>query len=340
MQKNILRISTQDISRSLDISMPTALKSIDELLSAHIIREAGELSSTGGRRAKLFELNPTRGYVLAIQITRRHTRLGITDLFGRVTHHMKTRHTFTDDLTWYRALGELIDTFVGECGIAADQIIGAGLSFPGIIDQENQVILHSHVFDIANITLDRFYRYIPYPLYVANDANCACYAEQNQEKESYLYLSLNESVGGAVMSHRTLLTGSHSRAGEVGHMIIHPKGRICYCGKEGCADAYLSTGVLLTEDEEPETFFERLAGKGPDAVAVWDCYLDDLALLTSNLNMLVDMDIVLGGNIGARMDPYIEELCDRTRRYDRFSRDVDYIFPCLLSFVCTCLLSY
>ena len=246
----------------------------------------------------------------------------------QILHVLKTRHGFNDDLSWYIEMEKLIRGFVSDCQIDPEKIIGAGLSFPGIIDQENNLILHSHVFDITNVSLDRFYRYVPYPLFVANDANCACHAEQNHEKESYLYLSLHESVGGAIMWEHKILTGSHHRAGEAGHIVIHPKGRICYCGKEGCADAYLSTEVLLTEDGELDDFFESLKSGRPDAMAVWDCYLDDLALLVSNLNMLVDMDIVLGGDIGARMDEYIDDLSIRTKKYDRFSRDVDYIFPC------------
>jgi len=322
------KLSRQDISRVLGISMPTALRSIDDLLGRGIIQEAGELTSTGGRRAKLFELNRLKGYALGIQITRKHIRLAITDLAGQVLHMVKIRHTFSDEPVWYKMLSETISSFVTDSGIDDSRIIGAGLSFPGIIDQKNQMLLHSHVFDIANITLDRFYRSVPYPLFVANDANCACYAEQNQEKDSYLYLSLNESVGGAIMLNRNILTGTHWRAGEAGHIVIHPKGRICYCGKEGCADAYLATGVLLSDDGELDAFFDRLSAGDTDAAAVWNCYLDDLALLIANLNMLVDMDIVLGGDVGARMDPYIDDLCERTNKYDRFSRDVDYIYPC------------
>ena len=328
LMKHGEQYSRQDISRILGISMPTALRNIDELLEAGIITEAGSLSSTGGRRAKVFELNKNRGYTLALQVSRKHLRLAITDLSGRILHVLKTRHGYHDDLSWYMEMEKIIDEFVSDSQIDSGKIIGAGLSFPGIIDQEKNLILHSHVFDIANIELDRFYKYVPYPLYVANDANCACYAEQNQEKESYLYLSLNESVGGAIMWNRKLITGGHWRAGEAGHIIIHPKGRICYCGKEGCADAYLATSVLLTEDGELDTFFDKLGSEDPDSMAIWDCYLDDLALLVSNLNMLLDMDIVLGGDIGARMDKYIDDLCLRTKRYDRFSRDVDYIFPC------------
>lgn len=114
------------------------------------------------------------------------------------------------------------------------------------------MILHSHVFHLTNISLDRFYRYIPFPLVICNDANCACRAEQRGGEDSYLYISLNETVGGALMVNQDLYTGRRWQAGEVGHMILHPGGRTCYCGKSGCADAYLTAELLMAEGTKEE----------------------------------------------------------------------------------------
>ena len=135
------------------------------------------------------------------------------------------------------------------------------------------------------------------------------------------------------MLGRRLHAGNNWSAGEVGHMVIWPQGRICYCGKKGCSDAYLNTGVLLREEEEGreeglEAFFRRLGDKDPDAMAVWDTYLDNLAILCSNLRMVLDLDIILGGEVGAWMDPWIEELSIRMESLDLFSRDVDYLSAC------------
>ena len=49
------------------------------------------------------------------------------------------------------------------------------------------------------MSLDRFRACIPFPLVAANDANCSCFAELTPEQKTYLFVSLNESVGGALM---------------------------------------------------------------------------------------------------------------------------------------------
>ena len=326
-------MTRQDIARELQLSMPTTLTAIEELLCGGVIEEVGENASTGGRRAKLFGLKKDGRYGIGIQITRRHVRLALTDLSGEVKEYTRLTHPYSDTPSWYRDLGNRLTEFIKNTEIDPANILGAGLSFPGIIDQDHDVILHSHVFDLQNVSLDRFYRCIDYPLIVENDANCACYAEQNREMDSFLYISLNESVGGALMLNRNLYRGSNWTAGEVGHIILFPGGKVCYCGKKGCADAYLNTGVLLgTEDinaEDPlDAFFQKLDGKDSAATKVWNTYLDNLAVLCTNIRMLLNMDIILGGDIGARMDPWTEALKIRMESLDLFSRDIDYIYPC------------
>lgn len=60
------------------------------------------------------------------------------------------------------------------------------------------------------------------------------------QSDAKLYVMLNTGVGGAYIDKEKLQTGVHNRYGEFGHMTIHPHGRKCFCGKEGCFEAYVS----------------------------------------------------------------------------------------------------
>ena len=57
-------------------------------------------------------------------------------------------------------------------------------------------------------------------------------------------------------------------------------------------------------------------------------YLEHLAMLLTNLRMVLNMDIVAGGQIGAELDSQWDAMCAKAAKYDLFSRDVDYILPC------------
>lgn len=51
---------------------------------------------------------------------------------------------------------------------------------------------------------------------------------------------LGEGVGGAYINASAIRNGVHNRGGEFGHMVIHPGGKQCLCGKKGCFEAYVS----------------------------------------------------------------------------------------------------
>ena len=51
--------SKSELARDLDLSMPTVLSHIGELLQDGMIAEIGEYASTGGRKAKSNGLNPS-----------------------------------------------------------------------------------------------------------------------------------------------------------------------------------------------------------------------------------------------------------------------------------------
>lgn len=321
-------MTRQMLAQQLQISMPTALHIVEELRSRNLVEEAGENESTGGRKAKTLQLVPRCGFGIGIQVVRAYIKIVVTDVNGEVLFFRRFDYPYKDEPAWYRKMGAALIDVIDESGIDGRKVVGVGISFPGIIDQDRKILIHSHVFELNNMDLDRFYKCIAYPLYIINDANSACLAERNPEQESYLYLSLNESVGGALVVDKTIYTGKHWQAGEVGHMILHPDGKRCYCGKKGCADAYLNTDVLTKGKIEYPVFFRMVESGDQEAVKRFDRYVHDLAVLISNLRMLLDMPVVLGGDLGSWLSPYLERIREETQRYDLFSRNVDYIDIC------------
>ena len=297
-------MTRQEIAANLSISMPTALQNVTELVEAGILEECGTVESVSGRKAKKLHLRPQAGSALGINIALHQVEFIISDLVGQIIRSEAVPLAFRDETDWYAKLRDALSVFLR----GTENILCTGLSFPGIIDTQSNQIVQSHIFGLSHVGLERFQRCIPFPLTVGNDANCACFAEMETGRDSFVYVSLNESVGGAVMMNRRLLLGNTFQAGEVGHMLLVPGGRACYCGKLGCADEYLSPKALEQDG--------------------WDIYLEHLAILLTNLRMVLNMDIVTGGQIGAELDSHWDILCAKTAKYDRFSRDVDYILPC------------
>ena len=59
-------------------------------------------------------------------------------------------------------------------------------------------------------------------------------------------------IGGGVIINDRLHYGERGSAGEIGHMVIVPNGRLCTCGKKGCVEAYASkTDIAAGIHTEP-----------------------------------------------------------------------------------------
>ena len=102
-----------------------------------------------------------------------------------------------------------------------------------------------------------------------------------------------------------------------------------HCGRFGCADCYCSAKPLvkLTGGDLAE-FFRRLEEKDPAARDLWQKYLNYLAQLIHNIHMLYDCRVVLGGQIGQRLDGYLDTLCAKLAAMDPFIQNADYVSVC------------
>lgn len=316
-------LTRREIASALELSMPTTLQNVTELLESGILAPYGPAESQGGRKAQRLCLNGNAGWVLGVHIAVRHTDFIAADLCGNTCRAETVPLAFQDTPEWYARFAECLSEFIRQ---NTETLLGAGVSFPGITD--NTEILRSHIFGLSHMGLERFRRCIPCPAVFENDANCACLAERRPGRGSYFYLSLNETVGGALILNGRLIAGDTFQAGEVGHMILVPGGDACYCGKQGCADTYLSPNALTGGTGSAEAFFERLRQGDPDAGNRWETYSDHLAVLLTNLRMLLNVDFIIGGTIGGLLADELRTLLVKAAQYDRFARDIDYIFPC------------
>lgn len=115
------------------------------------------------------------------------------------------------------------------------------LNFKGIIDLE--ALFHNHL-DV--------------PIVVSNDANAAAYGELvyggAKGMKHFVMFTLGTGVGSGIVVDGKLVHGKTGGAGELGHAILIPEGRLCGCGRKGCLETYTSaTGICRTTTEMLET---------------------------------------------------------------------------------------
>ena len=89
------------------------------------------------------------------------------------------------------------------------------------------------------------------PVVLANDANAAALGEMlygtARGMKNFITLTLGTGLGSGIVVNGELLIGEHGVAGEIGHVNVDPKGRMCNCGLQGCLETYASvTGIKRT----------------------------------------------------------------------------------------------
>lgn len=326
--------SAKEIAAALDISMPTLLQNIKELKSEKLIVESGVKESTGGRRARELSCNFSARMSVGIDITQNHVVFLLIDLKGNILDHCRLRIPFVRAPEYFETLAEKLTLFLGGKCVREEDILGVGISLPGIFDRDFRYLVKGKVLDFDGGDLDEFRRRIPYPCLFSNDANAGGFAEawEGKHRETVIFLSLSNTVGGAVLIDGQVFYGDNQKSAEFGHMILHPDGEKCYCGRKGCVNVYCSAKRLQVGNENLESFFDHLKQGSAPHQEKWETYKRDLALTIINLRTVFDCDVILGGYVGSYLKEHLDEICQEVMKNSLFGEPADFIRVCRYRF--------
>lgn len=323
-------ITKPELSAVTQLSLPTVTQATNELCDMGLVQEAGIIASTGGRRPQTYRPLSNAKIVIGIDITRNHLRISAVNLKKEVVasqyfdfraYNMSTE---TED-----GVLRTYNGFLLEYNIDKSKIINIGISLPGILDRENCMLKYSHVLGLKQpYSLKRLASLFSAPVYFQNDANSGCLSECYfpDTPKSFVYVSLSNSIGGALISDGKLFEGSEHKALEIGHMTVVPDGKPCYCGHKGHYDAYGSALILSgAADGSLPIFFSELSRGNQQYTALMDEYLQHLARLIYNLRICFDEPVVLGGYVGGYLGPYLNTIRQKIKDCSLFDDNDDYI---------------
>lgn len=184
------------------------------------------------------------------------TKFGIVDTVGNLlfSSEMSTRNHpnvegFIDEL--YERLLPLIEQSGG-----VGRFKGIGLGAPngnyytGTVEYAPNLPWKG-ILPLAKLVEAKF----GLPVVLTNDANAAALGEMMygvaKGMKDFIMITLGTGVGSGIVANGTLIYGHDGFAGELGHTIIIPDGRIhAGTGKKGSLESYASaTGVTLTTIE-------------------------------------------------------------------------------------------
>lgn len=328
------RTTKPELAARLKLSLPTIGQIVGELVEAGLATEDGIADSIGGRRAVYYSPALGEKLSLGVDITQNHVSLALVDLSGKMLAHQRSKLVFVHEPEYNDRVNARIHSFLENNRVDVSNLIGVGCSLPGIVSWDRNALEISHILKVTREKPFRFVPDFPCDCLHFNDADAACMLECYAEDglDSFVFLSLSNTVGGALTVNKRIARGLMGRCGELGHVCIDPgrKARMCYCGKRGHYDAYGSARLLAEKAGSTlEDFFARVEQGDPEMVQTLDEYLDHLAILLENTIMFVDMPVVIGGYVGSFLGPYLDLLKKKVAARDNseFS-SVEHIHLC------------
>ena len=159
-------------------------------------------------------------------------------------------------------------------------------------------------------------------LFVENDVNLITMGEIEKgigkKLKNFILLAIGTGLGGGIVINGEVITGRGGGAGEIGHILIHPNGELCGCGRRGCLEAYASgSGIVKSykrlggEDDAKtaEKIYEMAKEGNPLAIAAFKTMGRYLGWGIGNLINIFEPDgIVLTGGVTSAKELFLADL--------------------------------
>jgi glucokinase len=196
-------------------------------------------------------MKPIDSVVLGVDIGGTNSKLGYVDADGNCLASMSfpTNSRQTPE-QFFRQLHENAVRLSSHLHID-HQLIGIGIGAPNA-NCHTAIIENPPNLEWARVNLRAELRiYYDLPVAATNDANAAALGEMlfgaARGMKDFIVITLGTGLGSGIVANGELICGADGFAGEIGHTIVDPGGRVCYCGNRGCLETYCSaTGLCRT----------------------------------------------------------------------------------------------
>ncbi len=277
-------------------------------------------------------------YYGGIDLGGTNSKIGILDENGNIVYSVivKTESDLGYKET-VKKLSDCIKSGLEKNGINYDDFISLGIGVPGPTVNKSTVLMWANFSWPENLNLAiEFENQLSRPVYIDNDVNIITLGElwvgAAKGYKNVLGMAIGTGIGGGIVVNGEIISGKNGASGEIGHISLEKKGRLCGCGKRGCFEAYASaTGIEriakdrlqvnknnmlynLTKDRTPEAkdVFECAKQGDKLSIDIVEETAEYLAMGIGSSLSILDSDIVI---IGGGVALAGEFLIDKIKKY-------------------------
>lgn len=258
-------LSKREITKQGHMSWGTAVKAVNSLIEKNYIVRSGTMKREGGagKNAYVFDLSRTSPLVIGIDINHDRTTIILTNLKEDIliTQYHQSPPSIGDFTPVKNFLARVISHFINTYISDTTNLYGIGIGIQTYFFQKlSKNKEHEQLGALVNFFEKKFRMKVHF------EVNHRAYAMHEKwdnvvfSHENFLFVSIRNGVGSAIMMNGQLFTGNEGFAGEIGHLKVAPKQMRCRCGSQGCLESVINQNVLFrryVEEVKGEPFPEN-----------------------------------------------------------------------------------
>ena len=147
---------------------------------------------------------------------------------------------------------ECIESTLIDSKVKANQLAAIVVGIPGSLNSQKGIVYLAPNLSWRNINVvNPIKRHFNIPTFIENDANLGALGIHHfglgKKYENLLGIFVGTGIGGGLILNNKIYRGKSFAAGEIGHIVINPKGEKCGCGNYGCFEAVASRTAITRE---------------------------------------------------------------------------------------------
>ena len=331
-----------DLSKELDLSVPTVTKFISEMCEEGYINDYGKLETSGGRHPSLYGLNPESGYFIGVDIKKFAINLALINFKGDMLElKMNTPYKFENTPEALEELCKLIKDFIAETEVKLEKVMNICINISGRVNPESGYSFSMFNFS-ENPLADVLRKKIGFPVCIDNDTRAMTYGEYMKGcvtgEKNIIFVNISWGLGIGIIIDGKIYTGKSGFSGEFGHINVFDNEIICHCGKKGCLETEASGSafhrIFLERIKNGETSIlsERLKEKNKaltlDELIAAACKEDPLCIeiveeigqklgkqIAGLINIFNPELVIIGGTLSRTGDYITQPIKTAVRKY-------------------------
>ncbi|GAB3152039.1 ROK family protein [Microbacterium neimengense] len=244
-------ISRIDIARLTGLSQAAVTKAVSPLVGAGLVDVTLGSNRQGspGRPASPVAVIPDAIALIGVKVNVDELIAVATDLTTRVIASERRPLAAHDPETVVAGIAAVVGELQQVLAERAASIASVGVAVSGDVDSATGVVRESGIMGWTAVPIGEFLaERLGLTVIVENDVRALTIGEHwfgvGLGTDSFAIVTIGRGIGSGLHLNGEVVEGAFGVAGEIGHLPLASRDRICPCGRRGCVEAVAGTGAI------------------------------------------------------------------------------------------------